>query len=86
MTSNEIREAVLDILEGIAPDEDLGGLRDEVPFREQLELDSMDFLDIVMELRKRYRVQVPEEDYGQLVSMASTVQYLEPKMADLQKV
>jgi acyl carrier protein len=86
MTSNEIREAVLDILEGIAPDEDLSGLRDEVPFREQLELDSMDFLDIVMELRKRYRVQVPEEDYGQLVSMASTVQYLEPKMADLQKV
>jgi len=86
MTSNEIREAVLDILEGIAPDEDLSGLRDEVSFREQLELDSMDFLDIVMELRKRYRVQVPEEDYGQLVSMASTVQYLEPKMADLQKV
>ncbi|MFO0895880.1 MAG: acyl carrier protein [Pirellulales bacterium] len=86
MTSNEIREAVLDILEGIAPDEDLGDLRDEAPFREQLELDSMDFLDIVMELRKRYRVQVPEEDYGQLVSMASTVQYLEPKMADLQKV
>jgi len=86
MTSNEIRDAVLDILEGIAPDEDLGSMRDEVPFREQLELDSMDFLDIVMELRKRYRVQVPEDDYGQLVSMASTVQYLEPKMADLQKV
>ncbi len=86
MTSNEIREAVLDILEGIAPDEDLSGLRDDAPFREQLELDSMDFLDIVMELRKRYRVQVPEDDYGQLVSMASTVQYLEPKMADLQKV
>jgi acyl carrier protein len=86
MTSNEIREAVLDILEGIAPDEDLSGLRDDAPFREQLELDSMDFLDIVMELRKRYRVQVPEDDYGQLGSMASTVQYLEPKMADLQKV
>jgi acyl carrier protein len=86
MTSNEIREAVLDILEGIAPDEDLSGLRDDAPFREQLELDSMDFLDIVMELRKRYRVQVPEDDYGQLGSMASTVQYLEPKMAELQKV
>jgi acyl carrier protein len=86
MTSQEIREAVLDILEGIAPDEDLSGLRDDVPFREQLELDSMDFLDIVMELRKRYRVQVPEDEYGQLVSMASTVQYLEPKMADLQNV
>ena len=45
-----------------------------------MELDSMDFLDIVMELRKRYRVQVPEEDYVNLESMASTVTYLTPKM------
>ena len=57
-----------------------------MPFREQLELDSMDFLDIVMELRKRYRVQVPEEDYPQLRSMDSTVAYLEPLMKDLEKV
>ncbi len=63
MTTAEIREAVLDILSDIAPDDDLSGLKDDVAFREQLELDSMDFLDIVMELRKRYRVQVPEEDY-----------------------
>ena len=45
-----------------------------------MELDSMDFLDIVMELRKRYRVQVPEEDYVNLESMSSTVTYLTPKM------
>ena len=38
----------------------------------------MDFLDIVMELRKRHRVQIPEEDYDQLASMGSTVKYLEP--------
>ncbi len=86
MTSEEIREAVLDILSDIAPDEDLGELDDSVPFREQLEMDSMDFLDIVMELRKRYRVQVPEEDYGELASMQSTVTYLEPKLQDLEKV
>ena len=58
MTPGEIRTAVLDILEGIAQDDDLGQLDDSVAFREQLELDSMDFLDIVMELRKRYRVQI----------------------------
>jgi acyl carrier protein len=86
MTPAEIREEVLDILENIAPDEDLSALEDELPFREQLELDSMDFLDIVMELRKRYRVQIPEEDYGQLASMASTVAYLEPRMRDMEKV
>lgn len=80
MTPAEIRTEIISILEDIAPDEDLTGLQDDVPFREQIELDSMDFLDIVMELRKRHRVQVPEADYAQLVSMASTVKYLEPLM------
>ena len=83
MAPEEIREASIEILEDIAPDEDLSSLEDATPFRDQLELDSMDFLDIVMELRKRYRVQVPEEDYGHLNSMASTVEYLTPKMEDI---
>ena len=86
MTGSEIREVILDILSDIAPDEDLGDLTDDVSFREQLELDSMDFLDIVMELRKRYRIQIPEEEYQELASMASTVKYLGPRMADLEKV
>ncbi|MEM8680005.1 MAG: acyl carrier protein [Planctomycetota bacterium] len=86
MTPAEIREVVIEILEDIAPDEDLSGLNDAESFRDQMELDSMDFLDIVMELRKRYRVQIPEEDYPQLASMQSTCEYLAPKMADMEKV
>ncbi len=85
MTGEEIRDVIVDILSDIAPDEDVSNLKEDVAFREQLELDSMDFLDIVMELRKRYRVQVPEEDYPQLASMQSTVKYLEPLMKDLPK-
>lgn len=81
MSPAEIRDEIIDILSEIAPDEDLSDLNDEQSFREQIELDSMDFLDIVMELRKRHRIQIPEEEYGELVSMASTVRYLEPKMA-----
>jgi acyl carrier protein len=83
MTSAEIREAIVDILSDIAPDEDLSKLQEDVAFRDQLELDSMDFLDIVMELRKRYRIQIPEEDYPELASMSSTVKYLEPRMQDI---
>jgi acyl carrier protein len=83
MTPAEIREEILDILGDIAPDEDLSTLKDDVAFRDQLELDSMDFLDIVMELRKRHRIQIPEEDYGNLASMASTVAYLTPRMKDI---
>jgi acyl carrier protein len=82
MTPAEIREEVLDILSDIAPDEDLSGLKDDVRFREQMELDSMDFLDIVMELRKRHRIQIPEDDYMNLASMDTTVTYLEPLLKD----
>jgi len=85
MTPDEIREEIRDILENIAPDEDLTDLKDDVAFVDQLELDSMDFLDIVMELRKRHRVQIPEENYTELASMASTVAYLTPLMKDMQK-
>jgi acyl carrier protein len=85
MTAAEIKEAVLHILADITPDEDLSQLQEGVAFRDQLELDSMDFLDIVMELRKRYRVQIPEKDYPELASMASTVKYLEPLMKDVPK-
>jgi acyl carrier protein len=83
MTPADIRGEILDILSDIAPDEDLTNLKEDVALREQLELDSMDFLDIVMELRKRHRVQIPEEDYKELASLNSTVAYLTPKMKDL---
>ena len=86
MTPADIRLVIIEILEDIAPDEDLTDLKDEVAFRDQLELDSMDFLDIVMELRKRYRIQIPEEDYTQLASMQSTTTYLTPMMAEMEKV
>jgi len=85
MTADEIRQSVIEILGDIAPDEDLSNLQEDVPFREQLPLDSMDFLDIVMELRKRYRIQIPEENYNELASMTSTVRYLEPRMKDIAK-
>ena len=86
MTLAEIREEIIDILHDIALDEDLSELKDDVAFRDQLELDSMDFLDIVMELRKRHRVQIPEEDYGELASMQRTVIYLEPLLKDVARV
>jgi acyl carrier protein len=86
MTRDEIKLEVLDILSDIAPDEDLSNLDDGKSFREQMELDSMDFLDIVMELRKRHRIQIPEDDYVNLASMDSTVTFLEPLMKDIQRV
>ncbi len=81
MNATEVRGIVLNIIEDIAPDEDVTSVDDAVSLREQLDLDSMDFLDIVMELRKRHKVEVPQEDYPHLATLASCVEYLTPKFA-----
>lgn len=75
----DVRQIVIDIISDIAPDEDVSSLDDTVSLREQLDLDSMDFLDIVMELRKRHKVEVPQEDYPKLATLESCVAYLSPK-------
>ena len=56
MTKDKIKQIVLDIIAEIAPDEDLTDVKPEVRLRDQLDLDSMDFLDIVMELRKQHSI------------------------------
>jgi acyl carrier protein len=78
-TPDDVKKVVLAIIADIAPDEDLSNIKPEVRLREQLELDSMDFLDIVMELRKKYGIEVPEADYGKLASLDSCAEYLLPK-------
>jgi acyl carrier protein len=84
MTKDECKQAVKDIIADIAPDEDLSGLKPDVRLREQLQLDSMDFLDIVMELRKRHGIEVPEADYMQLATLDSCAEYLTPKFNALE--
>ena len=80
MTREEIITAIRDIITTIAPDEELDGLDTAQPLRDQIELDSMDFLDIVMELRKRYGVQVPEAEYGELATLDGCATYLGPNL------
>ena len=79
MTKDACKKLVIDIISDIAPDEDLSAIKPEIRLRDQLQLDSMDFLDIVMELRKRHGIEVPETDYGQLASLESCAEYLTPK-------
>lgn len=79
MTEEQVKQIVIDIIEEIAPDEDTSDIKHKVALRDQLDLDSMDFLDIVMELRKQHNIEVPEEDYPELVSLESCAKYLTPK-------
>lgn len=81
MTVPEIRDAVLTIIQDVAGLDDKPEVDGGKPLREQLELDSMDFLDIVMELRKRHKIEVPEADYPKLATLDSTVAYIEGRLA-----
>ena len=83
MTRNEISDVIIEIIKDIHEEADTATLAADQPLRDQMDLDSMDFLDIVMELRKRYKLQIPEEDYPQLATLDSCVNYLEPKLRDL---
>ena len=79
MTEDQVKQIVIDIINEIAPDEDTSGLKGEISLRDQMDLDSMDFIDIVMELRKQHGIEVPEADYPELASLDSCATYLTPK-------
>ena len=83
MTRDQIKDAIVEIINAILPDGDCSQVNPDEKLRDQLDLDSMDFLDIVMELRKQYKVQIPEEDYPKLASLSSCIEYLEPRMKSL---
>ncbi len=78
MTIDEIKNVILEIIQDIDDEADFENLTPSESLRDQLDLDSMDFLDIVMELRKRYKIQIPEADYPQLATLDSCVNYLMP--------
>jgi acyl carrier protein len=84
MTGEQIREAIIDIIQGLLEDDDinLSRLQDDISIRDQLDLDSMDFLDIILELRKRHGITVPEEDFMKLSTMKGCIKYLVPLLKD----
>ena len=76
MNDTEVRELVESVIHRVAPEADLSRLSPAVDFREELEIDSMDFLILVDELHERTGVDIPERDYPQLSSVDGCVAYL----------
>jgi acyl carrier protein len=77
MSITELSDVVVDALCTIAPDVDPTTVDRHAPLLEQVELDSMDFLNFVAALYEATGVDVPESDYGELDSIASVVRYLD---------
>ncbi len=76
MTRDELRATVLRVLGDIAPEADLAAVRPDLPFREQLDLDSMDALNVMVGLHAALDVDIPEADYPKLATLDAAVEYL----------
>jgi acyl carrier protein len=76
MSTDEIRAIVLRVLGEIAPEADLVRIKPGVSFRDQLDLDSMDFLNFVIGVHHALRVDIPEAHYPKLATLDGCVEYL----------
>ena len=80
MDKDQLRTAVLATLTGIAPEVEADELRDDKPLRNQVDLDSMDWLNFLLGLHERLAVDIPEADYAKLVTLADILAYLEARL------
>ena len=80
MTAGEIRAQVLDCLGRVAPEADPASIAPAVPLRDQLDIDSMDFLRFVIELDEALHVAVPESDYPEIATLDGCVRYLSARL------
>jgi acyl carrier protein len=82
MSETEIRQAVFEAIRQIAPEADPRQLQPGDNLREALGIDSFDFLNLLVGLRQRVGVEIPEADYGKLTTLADLVRYLAPKTGE----
>lgn len=80
MTKDDIEKAVIEALLRVAPEADASSLSRTANLRDELDIDSMDFLNVVTQLHARLAVDVPESDYAKLATLDSAVAYLAAKL------
>lgn len=79
MTPEDIKRVIVEALTRIAPEIDPASIEPGASFRDQLDLDSMDFLNFVLALHDRLGVDIPEPDYPRLSTLDGAVAYLASK-------
>jgi acyl carrier protein len=80
VNETELRDVVLTSLREVAPEVDSAALDLATPIADQLEIDSMDFLDLMVAISERTGVEVPERDYAQVASVDDCVAYLSARV------
>jgi acyl carrier protein len=81
MNGPDVREKVLAILAGLAPEVDMNALKPGLRLRDQVDLDSMDFLNFLIGIDEQLSVDIPEADYPRLNSLDEIYRYLAERLA-----
>lgn len=76
MTDDDIKAVVTQTLGEIAPEMEASELDPDTSFRDQLDIDSMDFLNFVIALHEKLNLDIPEADYPKLSSLGGCVAYI----------
>jgi acyl carrier protein len=77
---DEIRVALLRILQEMVPEEDVTKLKPDVRIRDQIDLDSMDFVNFLIAVDEQFGVETPEKDYPKLATLDKCVAYFKSKL------
>lgn len=81
MTDAEIREAVEQALHRVAPEADLRAIAGAADLREEIDLDSMDILNVLVALHEKLNVDIAESEYGRMTTMDGCVATLREKLS-----
>ncbi|HUL96767.1 MAG TPA: acyl carrier protein [Usitatibacter sp.] len=81
MNDDDVRAKVVAIIRSIAPEIEEGELTSSRPLRDQVDLDSMDWLKVIIGVHEKLHVDIPEADYGKLRTLDDWVAYLRAKLA-----
>lgn len=76
MNEDHLHTRILEALKDVAPDADIADLEPNNSFRDQLDMDSVDFLNFVLALETRLDVRIPDADFMKLSTLAGCVGYL----------
>lgn len=76
MNEQEIQAGVIATIKGIAPELEESELVAGRALREQVDLDSMDWLNVIVGLHQRFGIDIPEADYAKLTTLKDIVGYL----------
>ena len=80
MTDGEIRNLLQEELNNIAPDIDIAAIDPKADLREAMDIDSMDFLNLVTAIHHRLGIEIPELDYPKLITLAGATAYIKAKL------